>query len=331
MKISHPAGQHKPEAPRPRPVAQARGTLETDAAVIDAALLESLPLLADANPGPLLRRSQPDFRGPVEALNQFRPDPVRALHAALHDAGARILRTNTAAANPLVLEEADLAERAEAINNSGSALLREAVGSAAAVVMGCVEQIPARWLAEGVVTRERERAYSAQVVYLADTQVDFLLLQHFTRLDEALMVVRIAQRVGDVPVLAQLQVDAAGRTADGLPLAQAAARLLNAGAGALGLSCGPHPEHLPPLLDTLLAHGLPVSVLLGVADPETPAPYPQAPLLTPPVFAQTLAALGRQGATIVGGCCGARPAHIAATARALGRPTADATALPTLA
>ena len=46
--------------------------------------------------------------------------------------------------------------------------------------------------------------------------------------------------------------------------------------------------------------------------------------LTPEAFARHVPGLIEAGATLIGGCCGTTPAHIAAAARALGRPAGRA-------
>jgi methionine synthase I (cobalamin-dependent) len=285
---------------------------------VDPALLAALPLIADGVPTPPPGPRGPGGGAPPEALNQEQPARVQAQHAAYAAAGARLLRTNTAGAQAARLAAHGLAERAEALNNAGSALARAAFaagGGLAAggggLVMGTLEPPPAPGL---VHTPEWRRAYGEQIIYLSDTAVDFFLLQHCTRLEDALALTGAIQRASDAPVLAGLLLDAAGRTADGHGAAAAAKALADAGAGALGLSCGPGPAALPACLEALLAPGLPVAVLAGLHVPGSDPPYPGAPTLEPAAFADWLAPLGAQGVAILGGCCGVTPAHIAALA-----------------
>lgn len=289
-----------------------------------------LPLLADGDPASALRTAQAgaESPGPPEALNQSNPGAVQAVHAAHARAGAELLRTNTAQANAAALAPHGLSERAEAINNSGSALaragLREAAvdGEPAGFVMGTLG-VPPR---AGLLHDPRwERALSEQVIYLSDTAVDFFLLRHVTRLADACTLTGRIRLTSDAPVLAALHLDAHGRTEDGAEAAAAARALREAGAGALGLCCGPGPDALPAALAALLAEGrdagLPVAVLAGIVDSATagPPPYPGAPALTPDAYAAWLAPLAAQGVAILGGCCGVTARHTLALARALGR------------
>lgn len=293
----------------------------------------SLPLVADGAVGRRLEKLRPDEAMPPEALNLSHPDVVRAVHEEFLLAGAKLHRTNSRNANRVVLSASGLEERGEAANNSASAILRDAVGPEA-LVMGVIGQIPFGSMpgsasnsgsssgsgsdAVAASPAARESAYAEQIVCLSDTGVTFLALEHFTSLREALLVLRLARSASDAPLLAQLQVDSQGRTADGVKIGEAARQLIDGGAGALGLSCGPTPQALAAFVQELLSHGLPVSVMLGLGSPGLPPPYPDAPMLTPMEFAASLAELARLGVAIVGGCCGASPEHIRALASEVG-------------
>ena len=266
--------------------------------MIDPAQISTLPLIADGAMEDALRRAHPEAAEPIEALNLNRPEAVQAAHGAYVAAGARLVRTNTAGAAASALARFGLAERAEAANNSGAACARAAVGPEG-LLMGTLGMLPLH-----LHPLERERAYGEQAVYLSDTGVTLMLLHHFTRVDEVLRAILAVNRASDAPVLGQLVLDAAGRTADGVALDEAARRLLDAGAGALGIECAPGLASLPPLVETLLRFGVPVSVMPGFHT------------LTPVAFAAALAPLGTLGAAILGGCCGVTPAHIAALAKA---------------
>lgn len=288
--------------------------------MIDPSAFGPLPLLADGDPAQALACREADWQQPVEALNQFRPEAVQALHAEFAAAGARLLRTNTAQATAAALAPHGLAERSEAINNSGSALARRALAQAIPAGGGFVMGTLAAPPGPGLLQRpDWQRSTVEQIIYLSDTGVDLFLLQHCTRLADALALTGLATRASDAPVLAALLLDAAGRTADGHDAAAAGAALADAGAAALGLSCGPGPQALPACLDALLECGLPVAVLAGVHGGTAAPPYPGAPALDPAAFAAWLAPLAQRGVAILGGCCGVRPAHVRALAQALGR------------
>lgn len=289
--------------------------------MIPAALLARLPLLTDGDPGDWLRQRHPRVAGPVEALNLRRPDWVQVAHSEFFGAGARVLRTNTRLANASALARHGLDNRCEAINNSGTACVRKAVGQQA-VLLGAIGEIGAEGgLVAGLrpALAERERAYGQQAVYLSDTGCDVLLLEGFSSVDECLLVLRLARSAGDAPVLAVLALDAAGQTGDGLPVATAARRLAEAGMDAVGLLCGPeHASLLEPALAAQAA-GVPVAVLLQAwpmaLGRERPAGGIRDPLSIQG-FAQRLAPLASVAA-LLGGGAGVTPDHIKALAATL--------------
>ena len=268
-------------------------------------LLERIPLLADGAPGDWLAAQHKGLGGIAESVNLRRPEWVQAGHDAFYKAGSRALRTNTAQANAVTLAAQELEERCEAINNSAMALLRAAVGQQA-LAMGSVGPIAA-----SVPLPDRERAYAQQVVYLCDTGSDFILLDGFSDVVEAMLVRRLALSAGDAPVLALLQADAAGLTLDGRPLADAMQQLGDAGCDAVGAlftvtAEAEAPVDLQPLVEPLLDLGLPSAVFLGGATPGA---------LSPAGYAARLAPLARLRTVILGGGRHIGPAHVAALAQ----------------
>jgi methionine synthase I (cobalamin-dependent) len=160
----------------------------------------------------------------------------------------------------------------------------------------------------------------------ADAGADLVLLETFVHLVEALEAVRAAVGVAAArrrlpPVVVLVVPDAAGRMlGSGEPVANAARTLVDAGAAGVGLNCQP-PEILRPAVAEMAAAALPPGVPL-IVRPSAGIParvgetwrYPWAP----EPWADAVAALQTCGADLLGGCCGAGPAHVASLARALG-------------
>jgi 5-methyltetrahydrofolate--homocysteine methyltransferase len=268
-----------------------------------------LPLLAD---GPvrdwLTARGLAADQSP-EALNATRPDAVKAAHRAFAQAGATLIRTNTRHASRIELSPHGLAERCEAIHNSASALARQGAGVDVAMA-GTLTPIQAP-AGDTVSIPDRDRAASEQLIYLSDTGVDLFMLEHFDAVEDIERVIHLAGDVSDAPVLALLRLDERGRVPAGASALEAGERLLAAGAQSLGLSCASWNDSTRSALAALAALGIPLAIMLrATAD---------VPEQSPDRFAESLAAAADAGAKIVGGCCGAMPAHIRAAATRLGR------------
>ena len=246
-------------------------------------------------------------RPPPCWLNARQAERVRQAHRAFRQAGAALLRTNTNGADPLTLARWQLEERCEALNTSGAALLRESLAAAPSSSssegwrLGTVAALPA-----SIDTEAQERAYSAQLIYLADTGIDAFLPLGFRHLDPLCRLLRLSQRVAQAPLLALLHFDAQGRSAEGYSARQVAQRLHEEGAQAIGWS-GSWPHHPEALQAFAEETRLPLALY-----PDLP---PQA---TPESFGSRLLLLGRDaGALILGGGKGVLPTHIAALQKAV--------------
>ncbi|MDH4120258.1 MAG: homocysteine S-methyltransferase family protein [Deltaproteobacteria bacterium] len=268
-------------------------------------------LIADGAPGPWLAARFPKLTLPVETLNLSQGETVTQLHRAFLQAGARLVRTNTRGACRPVLARGGMGDRVESMNVMGAGLLRELTLNgpfAGSTAMGSLGQIsrPAETLSQ----TELEKGYSEQIIYLSDSQVNILLLEHFTRLEEALMALKLAASASDAPVLVGLTLGPDGLTEDGVPPAQAAARLAAAGAGAVGVSCLPPGERLTRAVEqmapALEQAGIPLAVLAAGHSAGSP--------LTPQAWLDGLEPLLAFSPAIVGGCCGVGPEHIQALA-----------------
>jgi 5-methyltetrahydrofolate--homocysteine methyltransferase len=275
-------------------------------------LLEALRsgqvLLMDGAMGTELQRAglRPGACG--EQWNLTQPQKVTAIHRAYVEAGACCLLTNTFQANPAALARHGLGEELEAINRAAVELARSAVGPEG-FVLGDIGPVGESWRTEPV----RRVAASLR-------GVDGLLLETFSDTD-ALWVVKYACRpaVGeDIPVFLSLTYL---RTADGVVTTHGGqtpevfARLARQyGVAALGVNCGRETD-LETMAQIVRRYrkvtDLPLFARPNAGTPERNERgwvYPEKPER----MAGRLAELLEAGVTLVGGCCGTTPAHVAA-------------------
>jgi homocysteine S-methyltransferase len=211
---------------------------------------------------------------PVERLNLERPDLVLALHREYLAAGARILRTNTFLAKP------ELPDWRRVIRE-GVRLAREAAGGRAKVA-GSVGP------GEGI---------RPAVAELTEAGCDAVVLETFSDLDRLAAGVEEAVAGGGDFVVALLTVlDPA------FDVERAVRRLEAAGAAALGVNCMPPMEAAPVLARLAGGRGLPLWAFPSAGKPGA--------CLEPACWAG--AAKRLPGLSVLGGCCGAGPAHLKA-------------------
>ena len=84
--------------------------------------------------------------------------------------------------------------------------------------------------------------YREQVIVLAEAGADLILIETMNDIEEALCAVRMARAHTSLPVFCSFAFNAKGRTMMGLRAGDAARRVAEAGANAVGANCGEGPE-----------------------------------------------------------------------------------------
>jgi len=307
-------------------------------ATIAARLQQGAPVLLDGPMGSeLVRRG---IRWRKHGLLTDQP-AVEQLHRDYLAAGVHILRTNTFQLNPRIYRNVfrnarhmqhigapGLEDLAQRLARTAVMLARRARAEAGledrvaiAGVLGPLEHCYRPDLSPPPAIARAEHAEMARV--LAEAGVDFLLLESMNTLGEALAAVESA-RVTGLPVWVSFVPGPEGELLSGEPLGEAARAVTEAGASAVLVNCAP-PELLTDCLRRLVrAVQVPVGAfaLIGRFSPpswkfEFHPQFIEAEAWPPVRYAEQAAVWRAIGASIVGGCCGTSPAHIAAIARRL--------------
>jgi len=259
------------------------------------------PLLLDGAMGTaLIDAGLPPGRLP-EAWLVARPEAIARVHAAHAAAGAQVVLTCTfnlaaprLAASGVEQGVGDLARRAVALARSS------APGARVAGALG-----PTLLLDGGEVAARYAEAFGA----LAAAGCDLLWAETQLGLVEALAALAAARATGlpAVVTFAFQELGGALHSSAGEPALECLAAAAHEGAAAVGANCVLPGSPLAPVLAAAEGLGVPL-----VAKPS--AGLPDA-IVTPEAFGTFIAELLRAGASWVGGCCGAGPAHIEAVAR----------------
>ncbi len=248
------------------------------------------------------------------------PDNVRELHRRFANAGSDLVLTCTFGATAPRLADGPLAGRARELNVRATELAREAVGDDRLVAgsLGPTGQLVEPY---GLLSRELcVEAYAEQAQALADGGVDLLVLETFFALEEAVWAVEGVQSVTDLPLVASFSFDQGTHTMMGASPADVVAALVPLGITAIGANCGRSLDDTDAIVTQFVdaAPGLPLWVKPNAGVPKIvgDAVVYEA---GPEMLAEHVRAYVDKGASIVGGCCGSTPEHVAAIARALGR------------
>jgi methionine synthase I (cobalamin-dependent) len=279
------------------------------------------PLLFDGAWGTQLLQRGGTVDSCLEHWNVDRPDDVKAVAEAYVDAGADVIATNTFGANRFRLMPYGFAYEVLALNRAAVALSRAAARPDTVV---CGTMGPSGFPpGEGIATQGELRAgFREQAQVLASAHADAIVIETMEDLREARAAVAAIKDAAALEVICsfafqRVAPDTFATRCGVSPVAMAEA-MLEAGADGIGVNCGLGPQDMTDLVAQLRATAPDVWIL---AQPNAGQPvswqgtqvYPE----TPESLAAWVPALVQAGATMIGGCCGTGPAHIAAMRKAL--------------
>lgn len=252
--------------------------------------------------------------GPLTSVDY--PNVVKAVHADYKAAGADIIIANTFTANRISLKHASLEDKLEQINALGAKLCREVVGDEG-YVAGDMSTTGQFMEPLGDYTEQQFFDNAAeQAKLLADNGVDLILIETMTDVREAAVAVRAAKYATKLPVMASISFDPVGdsfRTMMGDTPEKAARELTQAGADVIGSNCGTiDPFEMSRLMAELRSHTNVALIAMPNAGKPELVSNEVVFRLVPEDFADGVLKCRDAGATLLGGCCGTTPAHIAA-------------------
>src|SRR5213596_2465461 len=259
-----------------------------------------------------------------EALVLNRPDVIKGVHESMLDAGAEVVETDTFQASRLKLEEWGLGEHTLEINTKAAQIAREAAGESRFVAgsIGPTGHLPASDdpTLGRITFAELVEIFSEQARGLIEGGADLLIIetaQDILEVKAAVFRARAAFKLESRTVPIQTSVSLlpnGGKMLLGTDISAALATLEALKVDVIGLNSSTGPEDMRDAIrflgefSPLPVHCIPNAGLpLQGPDGETIFPEQPRPL------ADTLGEfVERYGVTIVGGCCGTTPEHIAA-------------------
>jgi 5-methyltetrahydrofolate--homocysteine methyltransferase len=288
--------------------------------------LEQRVLIADGAMGTMLQAQElavADFAGYPgcnEILNLTRPDAVAAVHRGYLQAGADLIETNTFGANLTALQEYELEPRIAELAAAGVRIAREVADEFTdrrryvLASIGPGTKLPSLGQIGFAALRD---SYQRACEAMAANGADAFSIETCQDLLQAKAAVIGARRANaalgsDLPILVSVTVETTGTMLVGSDISAALVAISALGVDSLGLNCGTGPEQMREHL-RVLSRTSPVrlQVMPNAGLPELTdqgARYP----LGPAEFATQVSGFTDEfGLSIVGGCCGTTPDHIA--------------------
>ncbi len=284
-------------------------------------LLSSTTLLADGAMGTMLNGRGISFEKCFDELNLTNPAVVAEVHRVYIEAGAQIILTNTFSANRFKLEKHGLADKLDEINRAGVELAKRvaAASSKDVFIAGDVGPLGVRLAPFGRVQPEQARAvFAEQISALCSAGADLIVIETMNDLYEAREAVHAAKETCTRPVVVSATFTRDDRTILGDSPEKAARVLTESGADVIGVNCSGGPTQLLRILKQMrqAAPQMKLWVKPNAGWPEQVSGRIMYPA-DPEYFGDYALSFRAAGASIVGGCCGTTPAHIASMRKAL--------------
>ncbi len=256
-----------------------------------------------------------------DLLNLENPEAVTAIHRAYVEAGAEMVTTNTFGANAR-----KLAGRAAVVDVYRAAVAC-ARASGARYVAGDIGPAGALLEPWGELSFEDAYALFAEQARAAEAAgCDLVAIETMSDVREAKAAVLAAKENCALPVFATMTFGEDGRTFLGTPPEVAGVVLSSLGAHAVGVNCSLGPDELVPVVERIArAARCPV-----IARPNAGLPRVEGGRtvydVDPDGFARAMGRIVACGASVLGGCCGTTPAHVARLAALVAGRVPDARA-----
>lgn len=244
-----------------------------------------------------------------ENWNIEKPEIIRNIHGAYAKAGSQILLTNTFGANKIKYHDTPytLKEIVEAAVKN--------VRSVSKDVVVALDVGPTGKLLKPMGDLAFEDAYETfreVMIYGEQAGAQMIHIETMSDTYELKAAVLAAKENTNLPVTATVIFDERGKLLTGGDVPSVVALLEGLRVDALGINCGMGPEQMLPILREIVQYtSLPIIVKpnAGLPKQKDGVTYYD---VDPQQFAEALCEIVKEGACVIGGCCGTTPEHIRA-------------------
>lgn len=280
-------------------------------------LLAQGPCLLDGATGSYLRAKGMPRNCATEEWVLRNPEVLVELQQSYAKAGSKIIYAPTFQAQPIALQKIGLENHTEAINAQLIALSRSAApdcliaGDIATLAAFCDSWDPDNFdlLVEN---------YRRQIRGLIDGGADLLVGETLLYPQEAEAILTAAALEGAGATMITYSMQSGGFLYSGHDSGPLMGQLEDWGAAAVGFNCVAADEMIPHLVSRLRRFTrLPLICKPNAGNPIINEKGQAEYRLEPEPFARIVKACYENGASLLGGCCGTTPAHMAALKKAL--------------
>ena len=265
-------------------------------------------LLFDGGMGTMLQAAGMKAGALPELLNFEEPQVITDIQRQYVEAGCDVITANTFGANAHKLDGA------ATVADVFAAAVACARAAGARYVAGDIGPIGALLRPLGTLSfDEAYDLFAEEVRAGVAAGVDLFIIETMTDLAEIKAAVLACRENSDLPVFATMTFEEDGRTFLGTSPEVAAITLDAIGADVLGINCSQGPAELRGLAARMLTvTDKPVMVQANAGLPRVDDDGNTVFDIQAPEYAEAVAGMIEDGVSVVGGCCGTTPAHMAA-------------------
>lgn len=241
------------------------------------------------------------------------PDAILQLYSDFVNAGSDIILTCTFGGNRVRLAHAGLENRIDQVHKTAVGLAKQAVGNSGVLVAGSIG--PTGEMIQPFGNLSEDQAYDVyrqQAQALIDNGVDLIVVETQFDLAEAQAALTAVRSVtADTALVCSFSYDRGQRTMMGVKPGQMAEIFNDMPVDVLGINCGRSLEDNLTVLKILKEKtSKPVWFKPNAGLPEAQPDGSMKYSVTPQMMADTARTWLKEGASLVGGCCGTSPEHV---------------------
>jgi len=290
---------------------------------LNTLLQSGKPIPLDGAMGTMLIQAGLASGDSPEEWNVLHPDKIRQIHRNYIQAGSRIILTNSFGGTSVRLESHGLEDRAIELNRAAAENARAEADAASQPVLVAGSMGPTGQLLEPLGTLsldQAEKTFQDQATGLSEGGVDLFWIETMSDLNEVKAAVASIRSVSNLPIAVSMSFDSHGHTMMGISPVQAVKKLKKMDIQLLGANCGTGSDELIEAIKEMHSADRDL-ILIAKANAGIPEVVGKEVVYngSPEVMAAYAIEVYKQGAQLIGGCCGNTPDHIQAMAEALSK------------
>lgn len=277
-------------------------------------LIKERVVLLDGGMGTeLIKRGFPQGACP-ESWNKEKPEVVKEIHKNYFEAGSDVILTNSFGGSKIKLSAHGLEDRCYELNQA-AAVLANAVKPQGKFVAGSMGPTGKFLKPQGEFTEEEfVAAYEEQAKGLNDGKVDFLLIETQYDLREALCAVKGAKKASGLPIFVTMTFNLTPRgyfTLMGNSVEQCIEELEGHEVPVIGSNCTLNSAEMVDLIKQMREKtSLPLVAQANAGKPSLSQDGEVAYAQDLEEYVSHVPRMIKNGANLVGGCCGTDPDYI---------------------